>query len=365
MNFFHTHISPKAIELAVETLQSGFVSEGNRVRQFEEELSQKFGLIRPVTVNSGTSALHLALMLAGVNPGDEVILPAQTFVASGLTILMCGARPVFADIQINTGNLDPLSVREKITPRTKAIMPVHWAGCPCDMDEINQLADEYGLAVIEDAAHAFGATYKERPIGSLSRFTAFSFQAIKHLTTGDGGALCCLDENDYVEAKRLRWFGIDRERDLPSVLGEREYNLDAVGYKYHLNDLGAAVGLGNLADMPNNLIRHRQIAAMYQAGLQNVAGLKLLSCPLDRESSCWLFTVLVERRKDFIKALKAKGIPASVVHQRIDRNHILGGVQEDLVNQKTFDEHQVALPIHVALTDIDIALVIDAVCAGW
>src|SRR5262249_43887055 len=160
---------------------------------FEQELATTLGLIRPVAVNSGTSALHLALEVAGVGSGDEVILPAQTFVASGLSILMCDAAPVFADIQPFTGNIDPGSVRAKITARTKAIMPVHWGGYPCDMDEINAIARGHDLAVIEDAAHALGAIYKGRPVGALSRFTAFSFQAIKHLTTGDGGALCCLD----------------------------------------------------------------------------------------------------------------------------------------------------------------------------
>lgn len=365
MNFFHTHISPKAIELASETLRSGFISEGNQVRQFEEELDRTLGLVRPVALNSGTSALHLALVLAGVGPGDEVILPAQTFIASGLVILMCGARPVFADIQAYTGNLDPESVRSKITPRSKVIMPVHWAGCPCDMDEINALAREHNLTVVEDAAHALGASYKGGPVGSLSRFTAFSFQAIKHLTTGDGGALCCLNEQDYEEAKRRRWFGIDRVLHLPSILGEREYNLETVGFKYHLNDLSAAVGLGNLPDIPGNLVRHRQIAADYQAGLQSIPGLTLLEYPPDRESCWWLFTVLVEHREAFIRALKDKGVPTSVVHQRIDRNRVLGGLREDLENQRFFDEREIALPVHVGLTDEDIGQVVAVIKTGW
>jgi perosamine synthetase len=365
MNFFHTHISPRAVELAAETLRSTFISEGKRVRQFEDELSRTFGFIRPVAVNSGTSALHLALVLAGVGPGDEVILPAQTFVASGLVILMCGAKAVFADIQPHTGNLDPVSIRAKITPRTKAIMPVHWAGCPCDMDEINAIAREHNLAVVEDAAHALGATYKGRPVGSLSRFTAFSFQAIKHLTTGDGGALCCLDEPDYEEAKRRRWFGIDRVRHQTSILGERQYNLVSVGYKYHLNDMGAAIGLGNLPDMPANLARHRQISAAYRAAFAKVPGLTLLNYPADRESSCWLFTVLVERREDFVQALQSRGVPASVVHQRIDRNSIFVGPCRELLNQNYFDARQIALPVHVGLTDDDVKQVIEGVRAGW
>lgn len=362
INFFHTHISPRAIDLATETLRSGFVSEGKRVAQFEAEMTRALGLVRPVAVNSGTSALHLALAVADVGPGDEVILPPQTFVASAATILMCGAKPVFADIQPHTGNLDPQSLRVHITPRTKAVMPVHWGGYPCDMDEINAIAREHDLAVVEDAAHALGATYKGKPVGSLSRFTAFSFQAIKHLTTGDGGALCCLEESDYWAARRRRWFGIDRERDLPSILGERVYNLDELGFKYHMNDLAAAVGLGNLTDLPTTIARHREIAAAYRKGLDGVPGIKLLESNSDRESACWFFTLLVERREEFVRALKDRGIPATVVHQRIDRNAVFGGLREDLPGQQYFDSHQIALPVHVGLTDEDVQKVVEAVC---
>lgn len=278
---------------------------------------------------------------------------------------MCGAKTVFADIQPLTGNIDPVTLRAKITPRTKAIMPVHWAGYPCDMDEINAIAREHGLVVIEDAGHALGATYKGRPVGALSRFAAFSFQAIKHLTTGDGGALCCLEEQDYIEARRKRWFGIDRERDQPSMLGERAYDLTEIGFKYHLNDLAAAVGLGNLPDMPANLARHRQIAATYHRGLTGVPGLTHLEYESDRESSYWIYTVLVERRSDFVRAVKSRGVPVSVVHQRIDRNSVFGGARSDMPGQRFFDDNQIAMPIHVAMTDEDVNLVINGVRGGW
>jgi perosamine synthetase len=365
MNFFHTHVSERAIQLAEETLRSGFLSEGKRVHQFEEELTRLLGLPNPVAVNSGTSALHLALEVAGVSQGDEVILPPQTFIASGLAILMCNATPVFADVQPRTGNIDPASIRAHVTPRTKAIMPVHWAGYPCDMDEINAVAGEHGLAVVEDAAHALGATYKGRPVGSLSRFTAFSFQAIKHVTTGDGGLVCCLDDADFRELRRRRWFGIDRERDQPSILGERIYDLDVVGYKYHLNDLAAAVGLGNLPDLAANLARHREIARRYTDGLRNLPGIRLMDEAADRESSHWIFTVLAERREDFVRALKSRGVPTSVVHQRIDRNRIFGGIRKGLEGQDRFDREQIALPVNVGMTDSDIESVVQAVHAGW
>lgn len=365
MNFFHTHISQKSFKRVEKVLQSTFVSEGEVVKEFEDQLGNKLGLPNPVAVNSGTSALHLGLAVSGVGSGDEVILPAQTFVATGLVILMQGATPVFADIQYETGNIDPESIKEKITEKTKVVMPVHWAGYPCDIDELNKIAKEYDLVVIEDAAHALGATYKGKPIGSISQFTAFSFQAIKHVTSGDGGALCCVEKEDYFDAKKRRWFGIDRVNSKPSVLGEREYDITEIGYKYHMNDLAAAVGLGNLEDYPQNLKRTREIAVAYRSELQNVPGLQLLDYKSDRESAYWLFTVLVERRKDFIKKLKSFEVPSSVVHLRIDHNSVFGGITRGLSNQEKFNNHQIALPIHTGLTDNDVERVIAAVKSGW
>ncbi len=365
MNFFNTHISEKSIELANEVLSSKFISAGKMADRFEENLQEKLGFINPVTVNSGTSALFLALAVAGIKSGDEIIVPAQTFIATGLVVLMNNARPVFADIQYETGNIDPDSIRNKITEKTKAVIPVHWGGYPCDLDEIHEIAREYNLAVIEDAAHALGATYKGRPIGSISRFTAFSFQAIKHLTTGDGGALCCLEEEDHYRAKRRRWFDIDRDNAKLSILGEREYDATHVGYKCHMNDLAAAIGIGNLEDIGSDLKKRRKIAALYCSGLQNVPGLRLMEYKDDRESANWFFQVLVERRTDFIRMLKEHDIPASVVHLRIDTNSVFGGLAADLPGQERFNENQVALPIHRELTDEDIRKITNCIRKGW
>ncbi|MBI4927423.1 MAG: DegT/DnrJ/EryC1/StrS family aminotransferase [Anaerolineae bacterium] len=365
MEFFHTTVSPEAIQLANNVLTSTWLSEGKMVKAFEEALASKLGLVNPVAVNSGTAALHLALVLAGVGPDDEVILPAQTFVATGLVVLMQQARPVFADIDLATGNISVESIRQRITDRTKAILPVHWAGYPCDMDEINALADTHHLAVIEDAAHALGATYKGRPVGAISRFTAFSFQAIKHLTTGDGGAICCLEDAEVHRARALRWFGIDRANSRPSILGEREYDISEVGYKVHLNDLAAAVGLGNLQAFEQILNRRREIAGRYRQALVEVPGITLLDNRADRESAAWLFTLLVDRRTDFIRALQARGVPSSVVHLRIDHNSVFGGLTPDLPNQELFNEKQVSIPLHSGLSDQEVDQVIGAVKAGW
>ena len=365
MNFFHTHISEKSVELATETLRSTWVSEGKRVKEFEDALSADVGLTNPVAVNSGTSALHLALDIAGIGEGDEVILPPQTFVATGLVILMQRATPVFADIDRMTGNLSPDAFRCAITERTKAVMPVHWGGLPCDMDEINATARQHGIVVIEDAAHALGATYRGRPIGSISEYSAFSFQAIKHVTTGDGGAICCLNDDAHEKARVRRWFGIDRANSQPSVLGERLYDIDALGYKYHMNDLAATVGLGNLADFKGRLAQRRATAARLRAEFAALDGLELVRYDDDRESSYWFFTVLVEAREAFIRALHDKGVPSSIVHRRIDGNSVFGGIREELVGQNEFNEKQIALPVHEGLTDDDVETIIGAVKAGW
>ncbi len=365
MDFFHTHISNSAVKRVSAVLASTFISAGKTAEEFESALAAYLGLVNPVSLNSGTSALHLGLKVAGVVAGDEVIIPAQTFIATGLAVLMVGARPVFADIQLNTGNIDPISIKQKITPRTKAIIPVHWAGYPCDMDEINAIAKENNLVVLEDAAHALGSTYKNRPIGSISELTAFSFQAIKHLTTADGGALCCLNEQDADKARALRWFGIDRKNSKPSILGEREYDVSEVGFKYHLNDFAAALGLANLEDISEIISKRTAIASKYRAALKTVKGLELLEEKNDRTSSYWLFTMLVENRENFIKALKAQNIPSSVVHLRIDKNSVFGGLTPGLLKQEIFNEKQIAIPIHQGLTEEDVDLIISTIQKGW
>jgi perosamine synthetase len=341
------------------------VSEGENVEAFERDLASRLGLTRPLAVNSGTAALHLALVLAGVGPGDEVVLPAQTFLATGMAALMQRATPVFADIDPETGNLSPVALREKVSHRTKAILPVHWGGYPCDLDAIHAVAAEHGAAVIEDAAHALGATYGGKPVGAVSRFTCFSFQATKHLTTGDGGALCCLREEDHREGRRTRWFGIDRASAGKTPVGDRLARAESVGFKYHMNDLSAAVGRGNLEDFPSLLNARRRNAGAFREGLSNVPGLTLLRDESDRGHAHWLFTVRVERREDFARKMKNDGIPVSVVDLRLDDHPAFGGRRDDLPGQDVFDTEQISLPVHPGLAPRDIDRVIRSVRSGW
>lgn len=365
INFFNTFIEKNAHKNLKKVLDSTMLSEGKLVKEFEEKLQSELGLENVVAVNSGTSALHLALVLAGIKEGDEVILPAQTFIATGLVISQEKAVPVFADIQLDTGNIDPKSIEEKITKKTKAIMVVHWGGYPCDMDEINSIAKKHNLVVIEDSAHALGATYKNKKIGSISDFTCFSFQAIKHLTTGDGGAICIKDKTKISMAFAKRWFGIDRANAKLTELSEREYDVNEVGYKYHLNDYSASLGLSNLKNIKSRMKKRDAIVRTYIEKLKNVPGIRLFERKNDRVSANWQFGLHVERRADFIRKMKSAGIPTSVVHLGIDHNSIFGGKKMDLVNQRKFDETQIHIPIHDNLDKEQVDYIISVIKKGW
>lgn len=364
INMFNTYIDKKALKQVSSIFKTTFLSEGKIVKEFESELS-KLGLSYPAAVNSGTSALHLALDLAGVTEGDEVITSPQTFVATALAILYQRAKPIFADINYEDGNIKPESITKKITKKTKAILVVHWAGYPCDIDQIAQIARRHNLIVIEDAAQALGALYKGEIIGSLSPFTCFSFQAIKHVTTGDGGVVACKEKKMFEKGLVKRWFGIDRQHSPPSPLGERVYNIKTIGYKYHLNDYAAALGLANLASFKIRLSRRRKIAATYKRYLSKISGIDLYNYRNDCESAYWLFGFHVKKRSSFIKAMTDREIVVSVVHQRIDRNSLFGGITKGLYGQELFDADQINIPIHDGLSDEDVDYVIRSIKRGW
>ena len=360
---FAVYVSERAIERAVATLRSGYIGDGPVVREFEAQVAQFTQARHAVAVNSGTSALSLAL--AGVGPDDEVVTTAQTFVATSHVILARGARPVYADVQYLTGNIDPGDIPRRITSRTKAILPVHWAGYPCDMDEILAVADQRGLPVIEDAAQALGATYHGRPIGSLPTVACFSFQAVKQLTTVDGGMLCTQDDDAAESARRRRWFGIDRAKRRPTLLGEPAWDITEPGYKYHMNDVAAALGTAHMDELSTIHARLGQIDARYRDALADVPGLTLFDAAPDREGAFFTFCVHVERRDDFAHAVRSRGVDASVVHLRIDTNTVFGPLRTDLPQLDRLTETMICLPLHYRLTDDDVDDVIDAVRTGW
>lgn len=365
ISLFTTFVHPLAQQRVGAVLTNTFLSEGKLVKEFEARLSAELGMMHPAAVNSGTSALHLALEVAGIGSGDEVILAPQTFIASALTVVQVGATPIFADIHYENGNIDPADIEHRITPNTKAIMAVHWGGYPCDMAEIQAIANRHNLIVIEDAAHAPGAVYRGKAIGCISDFTCFSFQAIKHLTTGDGGALCARSPKMAREVFRRRWFGIDRANSPVSEIGEREYDLIDVGYKYHLSDYGAALGLANLDGFAERMATRRALVHQYDEGLQHVSGLTHFVHQNDRESAHWLYGFHVENRLDFIRALGDKGIASSVVHNGIDHNTLFGGKHMNLTRQRRFDDTHVHVPLHDALSGEQVAYIVDTIRQGW
>ena len=365
VSMFKPYISNHAIRLANQTLRSGWIGEGPKVIAFEKAIGKKIQNKYTIALNSGTSALHLSLLVAGVTKDDEVITSAQTMLATTQAILAVGAHPVYADVQYLTGIIDPSDIEKRITKRTKAILTVDWSGYPCDYHEILAIAKKHRLVVIEDAAQALGATYMGKPVGCICPITCFSFQAIKTLTVGDGGMMVVKNIKWYRKGKRLRWFGIDRQHRKPSILGEPIWNVTELGYKYHMNDIAASIGLGNIINFNQLFARRKEIAEIYRTALKNVKGVHLFESKMSRESANWLFSLHVDKRNKFCRMMRSRGVEVSVVHMRIDRNKICGGQRNDLPNLSRFTDTHISIPLHNHMTDSDVTYVIRSIQRGW
>lgn len=348
-------------------LESGWIGEGPRVLEFEQALQPLVGSQHVTAVNSGTSAIHLALRLAGVDFGDEVITTAMTCAATNTPILIAGAKPVWADVNPATGNICPDSIHTKLSKKTKAILIVHWGGYPCDIKEISAIGKEAGVAVIEDAAHALGSSYQGAPIGSHSDFVCYSFQAVKTITTGDGGALVCADLAAHERARSLRWYGIDRERRQINEYNIAEWDIVETGYKFHMNDIAATIGLHQLPDIEGLVSQRRQNAESYKSAFAHLKRVHLLSEEPDRSSAYWLFTLLVDAQVDFIRHLGEKGIAASIVHSRNDNHTAFGAFKEpDLPGLGEFSTRMVCVPVGSWLSSQDRQRIIEVISAeNW
>lgn len=334
-----------------DTLFSGYIGQGPKVDKFEKALANYIGNPFVLTTNTGTAGLQLALRLAGVKPDDEVITTPLTCTATNWPILAQGAKPIWADINPKTGNIDPQSAAGLISKKTKAIIAVDWGGYPCDLknlQKISCLAGGKKIAIIEDAAHAFGATYKNQKVGQIADFTVFSFGAIKHLSAIEGGALFVKDKIDYKKGKLLRWYGLDRE--IPQKDFRCEQNIKEWGYKFNMNDVCAAIGLEQLKQVDNVLKKHRANAAYYRKKLKGIKNVTLLQEKKDRVSSYWLFTMRVKRRDKFISYMKDKGIMASQVHARNDKHSCVSQFKRPLPQLDKFIQEIVCIPVGWWLT---------------
>ncbi len=360
---FKVFMPPSVMGPLRETLLSGFIGQGSKVEEFEGLLRKFLRSKNVLSLNSGTSALTLALRLAGIKEGDEVISTALTCTATNWPVLALGGKLVWADINPKTANIDPVSIEAAVTPKTKAILVVHWGGYPCDMDEIHAIAKKHNLKVIEDGAHAFGSTYHGKMAGTQSDFGTFSFQAIKHMTTVDGGLLICKNTEDYKSGKLLRWYGIDREGKRKDFRCEEDI-LDW-GYKFHMNDVSAVIGIEQMKFIENTLGRHRENAAFYRKALNGVPGVELLDEKTDRSSSYWLFTIKVQNRDGFMKKMTDAGIMVSRVHERNDKHTCTQPFRRELPQLDQFVKSMICIPVGWWVTKDDCAYIVDQIKKGW
>lgn len=340
-------------------LYSGQISEGPPVREFEHRFAGWLGAPHASAFSSGTAALHTALLVAGVGPGDEVVTTAMTAEPTNLAILHAGGDVVWADVDPLNGNIDPDSVAERISPRTKAILAVHYGGIPAPLGRLTALAEQAGLPLIEDAAHALGATYGGRPVGTHSRFVVFSLQAIKHMTTVDGGMLTLQREDDDRRARLLRWFGMDRDEP------RTEVDVELVGFKYHMNNVTATIGLVALDHIAPVLARHVENGRFFDRELSGVDGIGLCAWDGVAEPSYWLYTILVERREELARLLSERGIAAGTVHRRNDLHSVFASSRTELPGLDDFAGRMLHLPCGWWVTDGDRERIVDVLRSGW
>jgi perosamine synthetase len=348
---FKVHMPKSVDKPLLEVLHSGFIGQGKKVDEFEEKLGHYFGNKKVLTLNSGTSGLHLALRLANVGHGDEVITTAMTCTATNMPILAAGAKIVWADVNPITGLIDPQAIEEKITSKTKAIIMVHFGGIPCDIDAINAIAKKHNLKTIEDGAHAIGAEYKSSKIGNHSDFIMFSLQAIKHFTTVDGGLLLCKDQSDYERGKLLRWYGIDRDEKRKEFRCEED--IVEYGYKYHMNDISATIGIEQLKYIDEIVSKHIENQEYYDRTLQNIKGVAVIKKPNVSKSSSWLYTLHIDKRDLFSVWMSEQGVMTSRVHERNDKHTAFDDSLCELPGVDAFNATQVSIPVGWWITKQD------------
>ena len=317
-----------------------------------------------VATGSGTDSLHLAYILAGIEKGDEVITPLFTCTATNLPILYIGARPIFVDVDVQTMNINISDIEKKITHKTKAIVSVDYGGIPVQYDVLAKIAKDNDLKFISDAAQSIGTNYKGKSICEYADFTAFSFQAIKTITTADGGMLAIKDKNLLEKAKRLRWFGIDRSK---KQLGIWENDVRELGYKYQMNDIAAALGLAGLKEIDSIVKKRILLFKEYEKNLkhENISIIgksrtsKYINCP-------WLITIIVKKeKKKLMKKLRKHGIESSQVHYRNDRYSVFGKRLKNLYHMDSIENQYLVLPLYPQMTLADVKRICKVINSGW
>ena len=362
-------IGDEEIEAVSRCLRSGWITTGQLCKDFEDAFCRLSGASYAVSLSSATAGMHLALQALGIGPGDEVITPSMTFVSTVNMITLAGARPVFVDCDYGTLNINPALIEEKISPRTKAVIPVHFAGAPVDMDAVLAVARRHGLAVIEDAAHAIGTTYKGVHAGGFGAIAIFSFHPIKNITTGEGGMITHSDEPFEKKIRLLRFHGIERDAwKRYGRGGNPDYDVVAPAFKYNLTDMQAALGLAQLAKLKAFNRRRGELAGLYREALGNLSGLDLPQVPDYPHEHAWhLFVVKVRsmKRENFMSRLGDYNIGYGI---HFPATHLLTYVREKfgtaagtLPETEAAAERILSLPLFPDMKDEDAAYVCEAI----
>ncbi len=349
-------IDQQDIDKVVSILKSDWLTQGPKILEFEKFLADYCHTKYAVVANSGTSALHLAYLAAGLQEGDEVITTPNTFVATTNMLLAIGVKPVFCDIRLDTYNIDEERIENLITDKTKAIVPVHFVGQPCEMDAIDRIAKKHNLLVIEDACHALGSKYKNKRIGSLSDMTVFSFHPVKPITTGEGGAIVTNDKNFYNKMVLLRSHGVFKDEDGNNIM-------TGLGYNYRMTDLQAGLGISQLKKLDNFLKKRHEVVKLYEGELSDVEQI-ILPVELERDYSGWHMYIIrtkdPEDRDRLFAYLKNNGVgvnfhyPAVYAHPYYREN---GFEDFELKNEEQYQNSCITLPCHTSLGVDDIKYV--------
>jgi dTDP-4-amino-4,6-dideoxygalactose transaminase len=365
-------IGEREKELVMETLETGWITTGPKTQELGRRIAALAGTKHGLAVNSATGALHVALAALGVGPGDEVITSAYTFAACVNVIEHVNARPVLVDIDPGTLCMDPRAVERALTPRTRVVMPVDYAGHPCDYDALLPLCRGHGVKVVEDAAHAIGAAYRGRPVGSLADITAFSFYATKNLTTGEGGAAVTDDDAMAERMGLLTLHGMNRDAwKRYGDTGSWFYEISAPGFKYNLSDVLAAIGLGQLERFEEFQRRRQAIVARYAAGLAGLDTVRLPGARPEVTHAWHLYPIALELerltidRARFIRELRAENIGTSVhfipIHHHPHFRATLGYAEGDFPVAEDAYRRAITLPLFPRMTDADVDDVAEAV----
>ena len=369
---FKVFMSEDVIKPLNETIMSGFITQGTKVDDFENALKSYIGNPYLLTMNSATSGLTLALRLLknkdddsnwpGFNDNEDIVLtPALTCFATTVSILSNNANIRWLDVDLETANIDLVDLKKKLSERTKVIYVVHWGGAPVDLDSLKELQEyssqQFGFKpmIIEDCAHSFGAEYAAKKIGNSENICVFSFQAIKHLTCGDGGLITLPSQKLYDRCKLLRWYGIDRDKrnHMRSDL-RLENDITEYGYKFHMNDINATIGLHNLPHVELILSKNRFNAEFMDRQLKNISGITLMKYGPKSNSAYWLYTIRVSNKQDFMEKMKDAGIMTSQVHNRNDKHSCVIQYIEPLSNLDILEKELVCIPIGWWLTSEDL-----------